>query len=598
MSTPTTKPANEILAALRVCKNGFWSLGLFSAIINLLMLAPAIYMLQVYDRVLSSGNRMTLLMLTVMVVGAYAFMGLLEGLRSIVLVRLGTRLDMRLNQRVYGAAFETNLKSGRTSAGQALKDLTSLRQFASGTALFALFDAPWFPLYLLVIFLFHPWLGSLALAGALLLIGLAWLNQRLARQPLREAGRLSIQAIQGAEADLRNAEAIEAMGMQGSMYRRWLERHKGFLAYQGLASERTAVVGAWSRSIRLGLQSLMLGLGALLAIAGEITPGMMIAGSILVGRVLSPLDQLIAALKQWTSARQAYDRLSQLLAGTPPRTVGMALPAPQGVLQAERIVAAAPGGRAPVLANVGFILPAGDMLGVLGPSGSGKSCLARCLTAAQPLLAGKVRLDGVNLHTWDKASLGPHVGYLPQDVQLFAGTVAENIARFGEVDSPAVIDAARLAGVHDLILKLPQGYDTRLGEGGAGLSGGQKQRVGLARALYRLPALIVLDEPNANLDEEGEKALVAAIRQIRQERRTLVVITHKPALLSAADQLLALRGGQVQFSGPADRVWRELGGRPAASGAAPGGAPAAIRSPGFTMSYGIQPTVTTSENSA
>lgn len=576
-----SEPRNEILAALTSYKGGFFSIGLFSAIINLLMLAPAVYMLQVYDRVLASGNPMTLAMLTLMVVGLYAFMGALEWVRSVVVIRLGARMDMRLNQRIYDAAFAANLTGNRQSAGQALKDLTSLRQFVTGNALFAFFDAPWFPVYLLVIFLFHPWLGALALAGACLLMGLAWLNQWLSRAPLAEAGRLSIQATQQAEADLRNAEAIEAMGMLGALRQRWLSGHQGFLAQQGLASEKTAVVGAWSKGVRLALQSLMLGLGALLAVAGEITPGMMIAGSILVGRVLGPLDQLIGAWKQWASARLAYERLVRLLSDCPARARGMALPVPQGRLQLERVTAAASGSRVPVLSNVGFALEAGEVLGVFGPSGSGKSSLARVLVAAQPLLAGKIRLDGADLHQWDKVELGPHIGYLPQDVQLFAGSIAENIARFAEVDADAVVRAAQLAGVHELILCLPQGYDTRLGEGGAGLSGGQRQRVGLARALHGLPALIVLDEPNANLDEEGEKALLAAIARLKAQRRTLVLITHKPALLAGADKLLVLRGGQMQAFGPAARVLQEL--QQAARSATV--APAAAKPAGLNVSY-------------
>ena len=585
-----SRPTNEILSLLKTCKSGFWSVGLFSAIINMLMLVPALYMLQVYDRVLASSSQMTLLMLTIMVVAMYGFMGLLEWLRSFVVIRLGTRLDMQLNQGVYATAFEANLQARRGSAGQALQDLTSLRQFASGSAVFALFDAPWFPIYLAVIFLFHPWLGTLALVGALLLMGLAWLNQRMARVPLREAGRWSIQATQHAEADLRNAEVIEAMGMLGQLQMRWLEQHKSFLAYQGLASENTAVIGAWSKGIRLGLQSLMLGLGALLAISGEISPGMMIAGSILVGRVLSPLDQLIAALKQWSSARQAYERLSALLDSIPPREEGMELPTPKGQLQVERIAATAPGGRTPVLANVDFALEGGSMLGVLGPSGSGKSCLARCLVAAQPLVMGKIRLDGADLHTWDKTALGPHIGYLPQDVQLFAGSIAENIARFTEVDADAVVAAAQLAGVHEMVLKFPQGYDTRLGDGGNGLSGGQKQRIGLARAVYGLPALIVLDEPNANLDEAGEKALLNTFSELKKHQRTLVVITHKPVLLAAADQLLVLRNGQMQAFGPAARVLQELSKQATA--------PTAIRRPSLNMTYGTPMAVASTENLA
>lgn len=582
MTAANRSPSNEILAALAAYKSGFYGIGLFSAIINLLMLAPAIYMLQVYDRVLASSNQMTLIMLTLMVVGLFAFMGALEWIRSFVVIRLGAQMDMRLNQRVYTAAFETNLKSGNLAAGQALNDLTSLRQFATGNALFAFFDAPWFPVYLAVIFLFHPWLGLLALAGAVLLMGLAWLNQRVSRAPLAEAGKVSIRATQRATANLRNAEAIEAMGMLANLRGRWLNEHVEFLRLQNQASEKTAAVSAWSKGVRLGLQSLMLGLGALLAISGEITPGMMIAGSILVGRVLGPLDGVIGAWKQWSSARLAYERLAKLLAECPARSQGMALPAPQGQLQVERLVAAAPGSRTPVLSNIGFVLEPGEVLGVLGPSGCGKSSLARLLVAAQPALAGKVRLDGADLQQWDKSALGPHIGYLPQDVQLFAGSIAENIARFAEVDAEQVVAAAQLAGVHELILRLPQGYDTQLGEGGTGLSGGQKQRVGLARALYGLPALIVLDEPNSNLDEEGEKALLAAIEQLKQRRRTLVLITHKPALLSGADKLLVLRGGQMQAFGPAARVLQDL---QQAARPAPVAAPLRV-APSLSMSYG------------
>ncbi|WP_447587872.1 type I secretion system permease/ATPase [Aquipseudomonas campi] len=580
MSKPR-QAGGEILSALTAYKSGFWSIGFFSAVINLLMLAPALYMLQVYDRVLASGNQMTLAMLTLMMLGLFAFMGALEWVRSFVVIRLGTQMDMRLNQRVYAAAFEANLKAGRTSAGQALKDLTSLRQFATGNSLFAFFDAPWFPIYLLVIFLFHPWLGFLALGGAVILVALAWLNQYVSRQPLAEAGRLSILASQRADADLRNAEAIEAMGMLGNLRERWLQEHRGFLAQQGLASEKTAAVSAWSKGVRLALQSLMLGLGALLAVSGEITPGMMIAGSILVGRVLGPLDQVIGAWKQWASARQAYQRLQNLLQAHPARGAGMDLPAPRGELRVESVSACAPGGRVPVLSNIGFVLEAGDVLGILGPSGCGKSSLARLLVAAQPVLTGKVRLDGADMHQWDKAVLGPYIGYLPQDVQLFAGSIAENIARFGEVDAEQAVAAAQMAGVHDMILRLPQGYDTQLGDGGSGLSGGQKQRIGLARALYGLPALIVLDEPNANLDETGEQALLATITRLKELGRTVVLITHKPTLLKGANKLLLLRAGQMQAFGPAERVLQELQGS-----AKPAATPALRVAPSLSMSYG------------
>lgn len=550
-----TRPkANEMLAALTAYKRAFFNIGLFSAVINLLMLAPALYMLQVYDRVLASGNQMTLLMLTLMILGLFGLMGALEWVRSQVVIRLGTQMDMRLNQRVYDAAFEAQLRTGSPAAAQALNDLTSLRQFATGNALFAFFDAPWFPVYLFVIFMFSPWLGLLALGGAVVLMLLAWINQHVSQAPLKAASELSVQATQQASAHLRNAEAIEAMGMLDTLRGRWLAQHTAFLAQQNLASEKTATVSAWSKGVRLALQSLVLGLGALLAVQGQITAGMMIAGSILMGRVLSPIDQLIGVWKQWSSARLAYQRLEALLQCYPARAPRMALPAPRGELAVEQLSASAPGTRRATLANLSFTLPAGQVLGVIGPSGCGKSTLARLLIGVWQPLAGKVRLDGAELSQWDKHQLGPHLGYLPQDIQLFAGTIAQNIARFAEVDADKVLAAAQLAGVHQLILQLPEGYETRLGEGGAGLSGGQKQRIGLARALYGLPAVIVLDEPNSNLDEAGEQALLQAITQLKQHKRTLILITHKPNVLTLTDQLLILREGQLQAFGPTAKV--------------------------------------------
>ncbi|MCF6759742.1 type I secretion system permease/ATPase [Pseudomonas fragi] len=570
-----TRPkANEMLAALTAYKRAFFNIGLFSAVINLLMLAPALYMLQVYDRVLASGNQMTLLMLTLMILGLFGLMGALEWVRSQVVIRLGTQMDMRLNQRVYDAAFEAQLRTGSPAAAQALNDLTSLRQFATGNALFAFFDAPWFPVYLFVIFMFSPWLGLLALGGAVLLMILAWVNQHVSQAPLKAASELSVQATQQASAHLRNAEAIEAMGMLDTLRGRWLAQHTAFLAQQNLASEKTATVSAWSKGVRLALQSLVLGLGALLAVQGQITAGMMIAGSILMGRVLSPIDQLIGVWKQWSSARLAYQRLEALLHSYPARAQRMALPAPRGELAVEQLSASAPGTRRATLANLSFTLPAGQVLGVIGPSGCGKSTLARLLIGVWQPLAGKVRLDGAELSQWDKHQLGPHLGYLPQDIQLFAGTIAQNIARFAEVDADKVLAAAQLAGVHQLILQLPEGYETRLGEGGAGLSGGQKQRIGLARALYGLPAVIVLDEPNSNLDEAGEQALLQAIAQLKQHKRTLILITHKPNVLTLTDQLLILREGQLQAFGPTAKV---LG--------APAAAKPAAAKPAMNVSY-------------
>lgn len=546
--------ANEMLAALTAYKRAFFNIGLFSAVINLLMLTPALYMLQVYDRVLASGNLMTLLMLTLMILGLFALMGALEWVRSQVVIRLGTQMDMRLNQRVYDAAFEAQLRTASPAAGQALSDLTRLRQFATGNALFAFFDAPWFPVYLFVIFMFSPWLGLLALGGAVVLMLLAWINQRVSHGPLKAASEWSVEATQQASAHLRNSETIEAMGMLDTLRERWLAQHTAFLTQQNLASEKTATVSAWSKGVRLALQSLVLGLGAWLAVQGQITAGMMIAGSILMGRVLSPIDQLIGVWKQWSSARLAYQRLEALLQAYPPRPRRMALPAPTGELSVEQLGACAPGTRRATLANLSFALPAGQVLGVIGPSGCGKSTLARLLVGVWQPVTGKVRLDGADLSQWDKHQLGPHLGYLPQDIQLFAGTIAHNIARFAEVNADKVLAAAQMAGVHELILQLPQGYDTVLGDSGAGLSGGQKQRIGLARAVYGLPAVIVLDEPNSNLDDAGEQALLQAITRLKTLKRTLILITHKPNVLTLTDQLLILRDGQLQAFGPTASV--------------------------------------------
>lgn len=536
-----------ILSALAHHKKSLWGIGLFTAVINLLMLAPAIYMLQVYDRVLASANTMTLLMLTILVLSIFAFIGLLEWIRSAVVIRLGTRIDMQLNQRVFNAAFASQLMGDKTPAAQALNDLTSLRQFATGSALFAFFDAPWFPLYLLVIFLLHPWLGALAAAGACILIFLAWLNHWICKKPLKEASIITAQATQHANANLRNADAIQAMGMLKALRERWLRQHSQFLYQQNVASDKSSRVTALSKSSRQALQSMMLGLGALLVIDGAITAGVMIAGSILVGRVLGPIDQLIAVWKQWSHTRLAYQRLSYLLAQQPQPATGMILPPPQGKLSVTQLTVCKPGTHIPVLQSINFELQPGDVLGILGPSGSGKSTLAKLLVASQSAFSGSVRLDSADISQWDKSHLGAFIGYLPQDIQLFRGSIAENIARFGPIDNAKVIAAAQLADVHDLILHLPQGYDSQLGDEGEGLSGGQRQRIALARAVYGIPRLIVLDEPNASLDKEGEKALLAGICQLKQQGSTIVMVTHKPELLSGSDYLLFLKRGQIEL---------------------------------------------------
>ncbi|MGF6613070.1 ATP-binding cassette subfamily C exporter for protease/lipase [Paraburkholderia sp. WSM4175] len=561
-------PSNEIVQALLGYRRVFRTIGVFSMLINLLMLVPSLYMLQVYDRVLPSRNGVTLAMLTLMMVGMYALSAALEYVRSFIVIRIGAKLDNHLNTRVYTAAFETNLRQQGVNAGQSLNDLTTIRQFVTGNALFAFFDAPWFPIYLIVIFIFNVWLGVFALAGAALLVALAIVNERVSRRPLSEATALSIRSSSLATSNLRNAEVIEAMGMLPNLMSRWTILNTGFLARQAEASEKAALVGNITKFVRLTQQSLVLGIGALLAIDGKISPGMMIAGSILMGRVLSPLEMIISVWRQWSSAKSAYERLVELLEGNPPRRIGMSLPAPAGRLTLEAVSAAPPGARVPVLQGLSFAIEPGDIVGVIGPSASGKSTLARLMVGVWPAAIGTVRLDGADIYQWDKDQLGPHIGYLPQDIELFGGSIAENIARFGQIDADRIVEAARLAGVHDMILRLPQGYDTLIGDRGAGLSGGQKQRIGLARALYGSPALIVLDEPNSNLDETGEAALKLAIESLHAANRTVVLITHRTSIIAATTKLLLLVEGQVRLFGPTAQVLAALQNAPAQQAAA------------------------------
>jgi len=558
MSYKLKIPKTEIAQALADFKGAFRTVGVFSAIINLLLLVPALYMLQVYDRVLASRNETTLLMLTLLALGAFLFMSALELVRSFILIRLGAQLDARMNRRIYAAAFEQNLKRAGGNAGQALQDLATIRQFLTGQGLFAFFDAPWFPVYLFVIFLFDPFLGLFALVGTTVLVILAFVNETVSKKPLEEANAVAVTSGNLATNNLRNAEVIAAMGMLPNLMGRWLTLNNRFLQLQAEASQKTGTITSITKFVRISMQSLILGLGAMLALEGEITPGMMIVATILMGRALSPVEQLIGVWKSWSSARTAYHRLTELLETNPARETGMALPKPVGKISVEGVTAAPPGATTAVLKNLSFAAAPGDVLGIIGPSGSGKSTLARLLVGVWPVAAGKVRLDGADVYYWNKEELGPYIGYLPQDIELFAGTVSENIARFGEIDSEKVVMAAKRAGVHDMILQFPQGYDTVLGDGGAGLSGGQKQRLGLARAIYDDPSLIVLDEPNSNLDEVGEQALITTITDLHKRQKTIVVISHRTSVLGTTTKLLLLVDGKSQLFGPTGQVLARL----------------------------------------
>ncbi|WP_312721953.1 type I secretion system permease/ATPase [Stutzerimonas kunmingensis] len=569
---------NSLKAALRACRGSFLSVGFFSFFVNLLMLVPSFYMLQVYGRVVTSGSISTLVMLTLIMVLLMATMGSLEWTRSRIMVRLSTKLDVMLSRDVYRASFKRALDSGGMDASaQPLNDLTGLRQFLTGNGLFAFFDTPWLPVYIGVMFLFHPWYGWIAIASALVLLCLAVINERLTGKAIADANRQNIAASLYTNKNLRNAEVIESMGMLHSLMERWGERQKKVLALQSDASDRGGLITSLSKSFRMLVQSLILGVGAYLAVKQEITPGLMIAGSILLGRALAPIDLMIGSWKGFISARSQWERLNEILDKQRAEPERMSLPAPKGDVAVENLVVAAPGSKTPILKNLSFAVPAGSVVGVIGPSASGKSTLARALLGVWTPHHGVVRLDGADINNWDKKELGPYLGYLPQDIELFEGTISENIARFGHIDAEQVIQAARTAGVHEMILQLPEGYDTVIGSEGVNLSGGQRQRIGLARAIYLAPRLIILDEPNSNLDDVGERALAAAIEQLKVKGATVFIITHRTSVLGQVDRLLVMNNGAIGLYGPREAVMAELNKQQASQkkvAAVPGGAAA------------------------
>ncbi|MFW9270562.1 type I secretion system permease/ATPase [Pseudomonas sp. R4-84] len=551
----------ELEQALAACKGSFLSVAFFSFFVNLLMLVPSFYMLQVYDRAVASASLSTLLMLTLIMLLLMTTMGGLEWVRSRIMVRISTRLDTLLGQRLFDASFKQALNSsGMNATAQPVSDLNGLRQFLTGNGLFAFFDTPWIPIYLAVMFMFHPWYGWMGLLSALLLGALAFANEKLTHAPLQAANREQMAAMAFTHKSLRNAEVVESMGMLTSLRDQWNGQTYRVLSLQSLASDRGTTVAAISRTFRQVVQSLVLGLGAYLTINHEISPGLMIAGSILLGRALAPIDQLIGVWKGFLGARSQYARLHELLLKFAAEPERMSLPMPEGAIRVEGLSVGSPNGGKPIIRSVGFEVPAGSVVGIIGPSGAGKSTLARALLGIWSGMAGTVRLDGADISQWRREELGPYVGYLPQDIELFEGTISQNISRFGPVDAPAVVAAARMAGVHELVLQLPDGYDTLIGANGGGLSGGQRQRIGLARALYGEPRLVVLDEPNSNLDEAGERMLAEALQKLRQSRATVFVITHRPGVLAQVDKLLVLNQGELSLFGPRDRVLERLQG--------------------------------------
>mgnify|MGYP001942556726 CR=1 FL=1 len=553
------KLKSDLEDALFQCRHSFISAAIFSLFINLLMLVPVVYMLQLYDRVIPSGSMSTLLMLTLITMFLFATMGGLEWVRSQILVKVSTRIECLLNERLFAISFKQSLYSGgQKASSQALDDLTSLRQFMTGNGLFAFFDAPWIPIYIAVMFLFHPWVGLMAVITACILTAVAIVNEKVTSGALAEANGVAMNNRARLNKNLVNAEVIESMGMLASMRARWQSDNYKVLDLQSRASSNAALLAAISKVLRIASQSLILGLGAYLAIEREISPGSMIAGSILLGRALAPIDQMIAGWKGFIAARGQYARLNDLLSKIPADKDRMSLPAPTGVLRAEGAVVAPPGAKAAVLKNISFTIGSGSTVGVVGPSGAGKSTLARALLGIWPAASGKIRLDGADVFTWDREELGPYIGYLPQDVELFEGSISENIARFGDIDATKVVAASQAADVHEMILRLPEGYDTVIGAGGGTLSGGQRQRIGLARALYGDPVLVVLDEPNSNLDDVGEAALAKSIIGLKQKQVTVIVITHRTNILGAMDYLMVLKEGQLAAFDTRDKVLAQL----------------------------------------
>ena len=549
---------SELTRALWAFRREFLMVGVFSMVANVLMLSPTLYMLQVFDRVMSSRSELTLLAMSLITLFLFGVMAFAEWMRSRVLVRSGVRLDALLGTRVFNASFDAHLAPSRVSPARSFGDLIQIRQFLTGQGILAFFDTPWTPIYMGVLFILHPMLGFLALFFAAVQGALAWFGHRRTVTPAEDASKASSESAAYLQSKLRNAEVLEPMGMVHNLRPHWARRHAHAQELQGRAQAITHRITAWSKFIRYSQQSLALGAGALLVIDGQLSPGGMIAANVLMSRALAPIDMLVGTWRGFIGARSAFRRLEALLAAHPERDPALSRVAPQGALALRDVVAAAPGRAEPILKGVSVAVSAGTVTVVLGPSGSGKSTLARCMLGIWPDVSGEVLLDGLPIAGWDRNELGPYVGYLPQDVELFEGSIAENIARFGEVSPEKVIAAARSAGLHEMILRFPKGYDTPIGEAGHLLSGGQRQRIGLARAMYGDPVLVVLDEPNANLDDVGEAALVGAVQELKVKGCTVFLITHRPGIVAVADRVLILRNGVVKADGPRDEVLAAL----------------------------------------
>lgn len=547
---------NAIAVALAKCRYALVSVGVLSCVANILMLTGPLFMLQVYDRVLTSRSLPTLAVLVALVCGLFVFLAIIDMIRSRLLLRVGQQIDVAINQKIFSMIMVLPLIARGGGDGlQPARDLDQLRQFLGSPGPIALFDMPWMPLYLAIVFLFHPLLGFAALAGIVILIVLTVVNEVLTVKHVREVSTLSARRSALGEASRRNAETVRAMGMAPAMTRKWSNVHDPLLESSRQLGDVMGTITSATKAIRMLLQSMILALGAYLAVQQLVTPGIMIAASIITARALSPIEQAVGHWRSFVGARHAYGRLNKMLAGLPEDDQRTTLPEPANTLSVENIVVAPPGSKTASVLGVSFEMQAGEALGIIGPSAAGKSSLARALVGVWPLAKGYVRLDGAAIDQWHPDMLGRYLGYLPQDIELFDGTVAGNISRFEEEPSDEqVIEAAKLAGVHELIVRLREGYETQIGEGGATLSAGQRQRIGLARALYGDPFLIVLDEPNSNLDSEGELALTQTIRQLRALNKIVIVIAHRPSAIDAVDKVLVMAEGCVKAFGPKAEV--------------------------------------------
>ncbi|CAN7420828.1 type I secretion system permease/ATPase [Mesorhizobium sp. LjRoot246] len=559
-SHPSEPPRTTLTAVLAYFRRAFAGIALMSGVVNVLALTGSFFMLQVYDRVIPGRSVPTLVGLAVFAAMLFVFQGVLELIRSRLLVRIGMALDARLSGQVYTALMRLPLRAKLTGDGlQSLRDLDQVRSFLSSVGPTALFDLPWMPLYLAICFLFHFWIGMTALLGAIILFGLTLLAEVRTKEPAKRANLQAAARNTLAEATRRNVEVLQAMGFGPRIAERWSVVNADYLGTNAKASDLAGTLGTISKVVRMMLQSGILAIGAYLVIHQEATGGIMIASSIMMSRALAPIELAIAHWKSFVSARQAWARLTQLLALLPEAATTVSLPPPLFRLSVEGVSVAPPGERRLVVQDAGFVLEKGAGLGIIGPSASGKSSLVRAIAGVWLPVRGTVRLDGATLDQWSSEELGKHVGYLPQDVELFDGTIAENIARFEpQAPSDKILTAARAAGVHDLVVHLPEGYETRIGEAGSALSAGQRQRVALARALYGDPFLVILDEPNSNLDADGEAALTAAIQGVRDRGGMAIVVAHRPSALQSLDQILVMTNGSIQAFGPKNEIMTKV----------------------------------------